>query len=79
MTGNSRSDFEAWIRANNVTGFNQKCLVWQAWLSSRRQALEEAAAICDQVDVQQQNDNGIADTGGAAACASAIRREAEGK
>jgi hypothetical protein len=39
----------------------------------RQEERERCAAICDEIERQQENDNGAANTGGAAACAAAIR------
>lgn len=43
----------------------------------RKAVLEErerCAKVCDEVQRQQDNDNGVADTGGASACVAAIRK-----
>lgn len=52
-----------------------------AWLSSRRQALEEAAKLCEaeQLDDPTDSADDIAYGNAVRDCASAIRREAEGK
>lgn len=52
-------------------------IAWEAWLSSRRQALEEAAAIAEsKVDPEWPGDDLSVQ---AASIASAIRREADPK
>lgn len=54
---------------------------WETWLSSRRVALEEAAAICEaeHLECPTRSDGDIAYDNAVRDCASAIRREAEGK
>lgn len=103
MSEKTRTDFESWAAgtALNVDRFGDEYSsdwtqsFWLCWLSSRRQALEEAAAIVealrddhckgtrespDPLDhCRPEGDDGCDFVSAWNEAASAIRREAEGK